>query len=92
MVHWYKYYVTGHYPSSCFYPKHRPVYISKRNVSEIGTGPIDWAQMSRFLPEDGDRIQSPISCVLKCKQDGVLDKNGMMDNVQKHNICTYLQN
>jgi hypothetical protein len=24
----YKYYVSGHYPSSCFYLKHRPVYIS----------------------------------------------------------------
>jgi hypothetical protein len=30
----YKYYVSGHYPSSCFYLKHRPVYISKHNVSE----------------------------------------------------------
>jgi hypothetical protein len=27
---------------------------------------------------------------LKYKQDGVLDKNKMMDNVQKHNICTSL--
>jgi hypothetical protein len=26
-------------------------------------------------------------CVLKNKQDGVLDKDRMMDNVQKHNIC-----
>jgi hypothetical protein len=25
---------------------------------------------------------------LKNKQDGVLDKDKMMDNVQKHNICT----
>jgi hypothetical protein len=41
------------------------------------------------LPEDGDRIQSPKLCVLKNKQDGVLDKDKMMDNVQKHNICTY---
>jgi hypothetical protein len=38
-------------------------------------------------PEDGDRIQSPKRCVLKNKQDGVLDKDKMMDNVQKHNIC-----
>jgi hypothetical protein len=29
-----KYYVSGHYPSSSFYLKHRPVYISKHNVSE----------------------------------------------------------
>jgi hypothetical protein len=25
----------------------------------IGTSSIDWAQLSRFLPEDRDRIQSP---------------------------------
>jgi hypothetical protein len=31
-----KHYICGHYPSSCFYPKHSPVYFSKRNVSEIG--------------------------------------------------------
>jgi hypothetical protein len=39
-----------------------------------------------LLPEDRDRIQSP-KRVLKNKQDGVLDKDKMMDNVQKHNIC-----
>jgi hypothetical protein len=38
------------------------------------------------LPEGGDRIQSPKRCVLKYKEDGVLDKNRTMDNVQKHNI------
>jgi hypothetical protein len=26
---------------------------------EIGISSIDWAQLSRFLPEDGDGIQSP---------------------------------
>jgi hypothetical protein len=40
------------------------------------------------LPEDGDRIQSPKRCVLKNKQNGVLDKDKTMDNAQKHNICT----
>jgi hypothetical protein len=45
----------------------RPVYISKHNVSE---------------PGDGNRIQSPKHCVLICKQEGVLDKNRTMDNVQ----------
>jgi hypothetical protein len=40
------------------------------------------------LPEDEDRLQSLKRCVLKYKQDGVLDKNRMMDNVQKHIICT----
>jgi hypothetical protein len=28
--------VFGHYPSSCFYLKHHPVYISKHNVLETG--------------------------------------------------------
>jgi hypothetical protein len=37
---------------------------------EIGTSSIDWAQLSRFLPEDGDRIQSPKRLVLKNKQGG----------------------
>jgi hypothetical protein len=40
------------------------------------------------LPEEGDKIQSLKRCVLKNKQDGVLDKDRMTDNVQKHNICT----
>jgi hypothetical protein len=30
-------------------------------------------------------------CILKYKQDGVLDKNRMMDNVQKYNICTNVE-
>jgi hypothetical protein len=29
---------------------------------EIGTSSIDRAQLSRLLPEDGDRIQSPKLC------------------------------
>jgi hypothetical protein len=34
-AHLYKYYVSGRYPS-CFYLKHRSVYISKHNVSQTG--------------------------------------------------------
>jgi hypothetical protein len=41
-----------------------------------------------ILPEDGSRIQSTKRCVLTYKQDGVLDKNRTVVNVQKHNICT----
>jgi hypothetical protein len=44
----YKYYVSGHCPSSCFYLKHSPVYTSKHNISEIGISSINWAQLSRF--------------------------------------------
>jgi hypothetical protein len=35
---------------------------------EIGTSSIDWAQLSRLLPEDGDRIQSLIRRVLRKKR------------------------
>jgi hypothetical protein len=56
-----------------FIYKHRPVYITKLNVSDAGfylslqvkptlLGPKFRA--SPYLPEDGDRIQSPKSCVL----------------------------
>jgi hypothetical protein len=50
---------------------------------------IDWAQLNRFYLKT-ETIQSPKRCVLKYNQDGVLDKNRTMDNVQKHNICTNL--
>jgi hypothetical protein len=43
---------------------------------------LDYAQ-----PEDGDGIQPPKRRVLKYKEGGVLDKNRMIDYVQKHNIC-----
>jgi hypothetical protein len=35
----FKYYISGHNPSSCFYLKHRTVYISKHKVSETGFRP-----------------------------------------------------
>jgi hypothetical protein len=41
-------------------------------------GPTAW-----FLLEDEDRIQSPKSCVLKYKEDGVLDENRAMNNLEK---------
>jgi hypothetical protein len=36
---------------------------------EIGASSIDWALLSRLLPEDGDRIRHPKRCVLNKKQD-----------------------
>jgi hypothetical protein len=86
---WYiskKYYVFGHYPSSCLYLKHRPVYFSKHNVSETGFC-LDWAQQSRFYLNT-ETESSLRNVVLKNKQDGALDKDKTLDNVQKHNICT----
>jgi hypothetical protein len=66
-----KYYVSGHYPSSCLYLKHRPVYISKHSVSEIGfslrlqvkstqLGPVDRASPYLRTPAPTqDRVQKP---------------------------------
>jgi hypothetical protein len=88
----YKYYVSGHHPSSC------PLYISERNVSETGfflrlqvnytqLGTIDrtspclrgLSPTGYILPKNGDRIQSANVVFL--------NKNRAMDNVQKRNIC-----
>jgi hypothetical protein len=30
--------------------------------TEIETSSVDWAQLNRLLPKDGDRIQSPKRC------------------------------
>jgi hypothetical protein len=35
--------------------------ISDKNP-EIESSSVDWAQLSRLLPEEGDRIQSPKRC------------------------------
>jgi hypothetical protein len=56
------YVVFGLYILSC-------VGAGVRRQWEIGTSSIDWAQLSRLLPEDGDRIQSPKRLVLNKKQE-----------------------
>jgi hypothetical protein len=33
--------------------------MNKKSCPETGISYIDWAQLSRLLPEDGDRIRSP---------------------------------
>jgi hypothetical protein len=78
-----------------FYLKHIPVCISKYNVSatgcllspEIVTKSVVSAQLSRFYLKT-ETIHSPKRCGLKYKQDGVLDRNGAMHNVHRHNVCT----
>jgi hypothetical protein len=47
-------------------------------------------QLLYFCCDHGaaDRIRSPKRRVLRNKQDGVLDDDKTMDNVQKYNICT----
>jgi hypothetical protein len=76
----YKYYVSGHYPSSCFYLKHSHVYTSKYNI--FG----DWI-LCQLSPIDR---ASPYlrNVVLKYKEDGILYKNRKIYNDQKLNICT----
>jgi hypothetical protein len=47
---------------------------------EIGTSTIDWAQLSRLLPED--RIQSLKCCVLnKIQDDEIMSKNRIIVKV-----------
>jgi hypothetical protein len=80
----YNYCVFEHYPFFCFDLKQRPgVWILSPSS---GKNILSWAQSihivlisGRFLPEDGDRMQSPKRCVL--------NKNRTIDNVQKHYNC-----
>jgi hypothetical protein len=52
----------------------------------LDTSSIDLTQLSRFYLKT--EAESRLRNVLKEKQDGVLDKDKTMDNVQKRNICT----
>jgi hypothetical protein len=55
----------------------------------MGTSSVCWTQLSRFcLRTEIERIQSQKRCVLKYKQDDILDKDETMDNVQERNNCT----
>jgi hypothetical protein len=63
--------------------KCRPVYIPKHNVSETEfhlrprVKPSQLGRIKRASPHirlDGCRIRSPKRCVLKYKQDDILDK------------------
>jgi hypothetical protein len=49
------------YLSSCFLLKKSQVPI-KFQSPKIGTSSFDWAQLSRLLPEEEDRVQSPKCC------------------------------
>jgi hypothetical protein len=68
------YWHVGHCPSSCFLFKKRRFgdwTPSPSPSPKIGISSIDWAQLSRFLPEDGDIVQSPEHRFLNKKQDDV---------------------
>lgn len=41
----------------------------KACTPEIRTSAIDWAQLNRLLPEDGDSVSSPKRRLLNRKQD-----------------------
>jgi hypothetical protein len=72
-----KYYILGHYPSSCLYLKCRPVYVAKHNVSEtgfclrlqvtptqIGTSSIYWTQLNRCYLKTVTEVQSLKHCLV----------------------------
>jgi hypothetical protein len=81
MVHWYKYSVSGHYSSSCLYFKTRRFGDCITSPSpETGISSIDWAQPSRFHPKT--ETESSLRNVV------LWNINSMVNNVQKHNICT----
>jgi hypothetical protein len=69
----------------CFWALSISMFFLKHNVLETGfclhllVKPIPLGPTEEVFPEDGDRIQSLKYCVL--------NKNRMMDNVQKHNVC-----
>jgi hypothetical protein len=67
MLHQYKYYVSGHHPSSCFYLKTQSYLFLKTQRFEDLILPLSssknllsWAQTIEFspqvLPEGGDRV------------------------------------
>jgi hypothetical protein len=47
---------------SYLHNQYGPGIYPKFRGPEIETSSVDWAQLSRLLPEDGDRIQSPKRC------------------------------
>jgi hypothetical protein len=62
--------------------KYRSLKKYKKLWPEIGTSSVYWTQLSRFGQSMEIRVQSLKCCVLNHKQDDILDKDEMMDNVQ----------
>jgi hypothetical protein len=101
MVHYYNYYVSGHYLWSCFYLRYRPVYISKQNVSETGfslrlqvkptesgSSAMEWAHLRRFYLKTETEFSLRNVLFWNINRTVFWIKTGRWDNVQKHNICT----
>jgi hypothetical protein len=67
---------------SCLY------YKTQFPSPEIGSSSIDWAQLSMFNLKT--KTESSLRNIVFCNIDRMVfsDKDGMTDNVQKHNICT----
>jgi hypothetical protein len=61
----YKYYVFGHYPSSCLYLKNRPVYFLKHNASETGFCPRLQVKPAQLGPIDRASPVSETLCFRK---------------------------
>jgi hypothetical protein len=98
----YKYYVSGHYPSTCFYLKYLPVYISTHDVSKTGfclrlqlepshLGPIDRA--SPYLRSIDwaklSRFYFKTETEPSTRNVVCWNINRAMNDVQKRNICRH---
>jgi hypothetical protein len=89
----YKYYVSGHYPSSCFYLTHCPALILKHCVSETGFSLRLQVKSIKLNLIDRARSETGPSSIDWPNWVGFtwnivfLNKNRNMGNVQKHNIC-----
>jgi hypothetical protein len=58
--------------------------VGRLDSPEIETSSMDWAQLSRLVPEDEGRMQSPERCVLN-------KNNRRINNAQKLNNYTELK-
>jgi hypothetical protein len=95
-----RYYVVGHYPSSCLYLKSPSCLFFKTQrfgdwilspssgETYSGTSSVDWAQMSRFYLKTETESSLRNVVFWKINRTLFLDKDRTMDNVQQHSICT----
>jgi hypothetical protein len=65
-------------------------YWSWHSCPEIGSSSIDWAQLSRFYLKTETESSLRNVVFWKINRTVFLDKDKIMDNVQKHNTCTII--
>jgi hypothetical protein len=72
IVHYYKYYVFWHYPSSCLYLKTILFIFQNTTSPEIGISSIDWSQLNRFYLKTETESSLRNVVIWKKKQEGFL--------------------